>query len=188
MTRRVVKLPLKDRDFGCELAGNEIGPAEASRLCPYGQSGDLLWVRETFQYESRTEEYEWDIKKCRIVYRATEPNAGPWVDADDKIREAWRPSIHMPRWASRITLLIEDVRVERLQEISETDAMTEGVPFTELPQGQDKPDPLHRAQFADLWESIHGPDSWAANPWVWRIQFRPILKNVDDYKPQDIAA
>ncbi len=86
----------------------------------------------------------------------------------------WRPSIHMPRWASRITLEITDIRVERLQEISYADAMAEGVPFTELPPGQGRPDPLHRAKFADLWESINGPGSWEANPWVWVIEFKRV--------------
>ena len=94
--------------------------------------------------------------------------------------ERWTPSIHMPRWASRITLEITSVRVERLQAISEADAVAEGV--TAVSSGgvtlftttgvncfQTAKD-----AYAALWESINGPDSWGANPWVWRISFKVI--------------
>ena len=99
----------------------------------------------------------------------------------------WRPSIHMPRWASRITLEITDIRVERLQEISEDDAKAEGVEPWVIGDGWREyglpPDveaagthPLRSARdsFASLWESINGPGSWKANPWVWVIEFRRV--------------
>ena len=185
MTRRVVKLPLKDRDFGCELAGNEIGPAGASRLCPHGQAGDLLWCRES----------HWRFTGCAEGGKAwpgfIDSPTGSAYDArcyDDYAQigaarmsaaVVRMPSIHMPRWASRLTLLIEDVRVERLQEISEADAIAEGAePVLVPPDGGSCP---HRQGFLELWESLHGSDSWPANPFVWRIQFRPILQNVDAY-------
>lgn len=90
-----------------------------------------------------------------------------------------RPSIHMPRWASRILLDVVDIRVERLRDISIEDAMREGVPYTEL--NNSRPDELHRGQFADLWDKINGKPrkdgvdiSWAANPWVWVVEFRKV--------------
>jgi hypothetical protein len=88
----------------------------------------------------------------------------------------WTPSIHMPRWASRLTLRITDVRVQRLQEISEADARAEGAPLELrlLDSVRLGATASHTGGFERLWESIHGPDSWAANPWVWVIEFRRI--------------
>jgi hypothetical protein len=88
----------------------------------------------------------------------------------------WRPSIHMPRWASRITLKITDVRVERLQDITEDDARAEGCKETHLYND------LYftaYAQFGELWGSINGPGSWDENPWVWALEFEVIKQNVD---------
>ena len=93
--------------------------------------------------------------------------------ADDETgwQHGWKPSIHMPRWASRLTLEITDVRVERLNEISEEDAIAEGVSVDGVgnPGG---PMRVHQRAFKILWNQINGPDSWAANPWVWAITFR----------------
>lgn len=114
--------------------------------CPYGQLGDRLWVRET-----------WGACAGSPVYRADDNATCP-----DGGR--WKPSIHMPRWASRITLEVTGVRVERLQDISEEDAIAEGVP-------EQRGDPW---AFQCLWDSINGARercSWAANPWVWAITF-----------------
>lgn len=133
--------------------------------CPFGAVGDRIWVRETFG-------------DCgdRLVYRA---------DTDDGAKckvKRWTPSIHMPRWASRILLEITDVRVERLSSISEEDAQVEGVP----PAGDLLPDypdtyltpagdfATAKVAFQRLWESIYGDDSWQANPFVWVITFRRI--------------
>jgi len=79
----------------------------------------------------------------------------------------WKPSIHMPRWASRINLEVVSVRVERLQNISEDDALAEGITLVE--RGTSPVD-----QFKKLWESINGPGSWEANPWVWVVEFKRI--------------
>ena len=131
-------------------ADGDIGPR-----CPYGQPGDRLWVRETWQTA-------WS--KYGVIYRA---------DADDDShlpkegRMAWRPSIYMPRNLSRITLEITAVRVERLQEINRGDAMEEGCPFQNLATGDDP-----RQWYADLWQQINGPGSWDANPWVWVLEFQ----------------
>jgi len=104
-------------------------------------------------------------------------SAPVWYAADGRADEGWgktRVSIHMPRWASRLTLKITDVRVERLQDISEADAKAEGAPqlwttgdgdFYEDTRGN------HLTGYAGVWEHINGPGSWAANPWVWAVSF-----------------
>lgn len=129
----------------CDAAANP----DDVRRCPYGQPGDRLWVREAW---ARTRVFGAEM----VVYREGDNRTdygGPW-----------KPSIHMPRWASRITLEITSVRVERLQDISEADAIAEGV-YT------DPASPAYDA-YAQLWDEINGPGSWAANPWVWVLEFR----------------
>lgn len=128
--------------------------------CPFGKVGERIWVRETFG------EF-WGGYKYRATY-----------DHPDLAEGNWKPSIHMPRKASRITLEITDVRVERLVEISEADAYAEGVtipPHHAFASGGN-PELRNEARvaFTALWESINGPDSWAANPWLWVISFRRI--------------
>ena len=88
----------------------------------------------------------------------------------------WRPSIHMPRWASRLTLEITEIRVQRLQEISEEDAKAEGCQAWEYrnPTTDDDDFATSRDEFIDLWRSINGPRSWAANPWVWCVSFKKV--------------
>lgn len=134
-------------------------------FCPYGQPGDRLWVRETWAQHPQS--------ASTVFYRATveaEPGFPVWDGP-------WRPSIHMPRSASRITLEITGVRVERLQDISEADAVAEGVMSVqcndlgaEVPYYRSlfEPSGLYRL----LWESINGPGSWDANPWVWVVEFK----------------
>jgi len=132
-----------------------------SQSCPYGQIGDRLWVRESF------------AKDCDgYVYKAT----CPWWDS----LIGKKPSIHMPRWASRITLEITDVRVERLQAISEWDAVEEGVCETDFYDNAERkvsagaPWSIARLAFADLWQSINGAESWDDNPLVWVISFKRV--------------
>lgn len=130
--------------------------------CPYGQPGDRLWVRETWAPTVCTgvchHAFEdIDPKKSEIKFKA---------DADSNtVIGRWRPSIHMPRWASRILLEITDVRVERLLEISEADAQSEGPP---------KNFSSWRDNFCALWQQINGYGSWDANPWVWAIEFKRV--------------
>ena len=142
--------PLIPLDDSVEPYGREIA-------CPYGKPGDRLWVRETWHDASSS------LHSCAL-YRA---------DGIDLHWDKWTPSIHMPRWASRITLEITSVRVERLQEISEADAQAEG--WTRRPEVSTDPQ-VHkeaaRDWFMGLWESINGPGSWDTNPWVWVIEFR----------------
>lgn len=136
--------------------------------CPYGKPGDKLWVRETFCH--RDPEYH--------------PERGYWYAATDDVDDPrWTPSIHMPRRASRITLNVTNVRVERLQDISEEDAKAEGVrPFLEThdrfsPEqridGDSVTEKPHRTAFVCLWDEINGDRAlFASNPWVWVVEFK----------------
>lgn len=130
---------------------------------PFGQPGDHLWVRET-----------WRGVKGNIEYRADNPPNSLIPPFDPR----FKPSIHMPRWASRITLEVESVRVERLQEISEADARAEGLEWVSPTFGisglADSWNIDPRASYQALWESINGPGSWEANPYVWIVTFRRI--------------
>lgn len=133
--------------------------------CPYGQPGDLLWVRETVWIES----------DGTPVYRAD----GEFLDGWTQRGLRWRPSIHMPRWASRLTLRVTGVRVQRLQEISCADAACEGMGFHGC-MGIPGDKEWLRMHFQQLWEDINGVESWGANPWVWVIEFEPTRANVDE--------
>lgn len=132
--------------------------------CPYGGSGDRLWVRETFG-ECNAADQDGQL----LVYRADYDD----ITAKECYGGLWHPSIHMPRTASRITLEVTGVRVERLQEITPRDAEAEGI------SKPDHGDHLsHRwcavESYRALWEEINGPGSWDANPWVWIIEFKRI--------------
>lgn len=135
------------------------------RPCPHGQPGDLLYVRETWSAYGAFAAYG----TGRVSYRADEDQQPQGLP--------WKPSIHMPRWASRLTLRITDVRVERLNEISEADAEAEGAePILVPPDGGSDP---HAQGFCELWNSINGPEAWDKNPWVWVVCFEVIHANVD---------
>ncbi|ASE84350.1 TPA: morphogenetic protein [Citrobacter koseri] len=146
-------------------------------VCPFGQPGDCLWVRETFQGPLVSEElfeeyraYPEKFETPQYCEYAADGGAKPeYCDLDDNLRHGWRPSIHMPRWASRILLEITDVRVERLKSISDGDAIREGCSATDMKSGDCVAD-----VFARLWKSIYGKESWQANPYVWVIEFRRI--------------
>ncbi len=149
---------------------------DSSWIRPFAK-GQRLWVRENWAW------YPLDHDPSCVIYRA---DYAPDAPAPAEFGK-WLPSIHMPRWASRITLEVTDVRAEKLQEISEQDALSEGIesaggffgcqcwrdymePNPELSSFPD--DPV--GSFASLWESIHGPESWNRNPWVWAIEFRRV--------------
>ena len=129
--------------------------------CPFGPVGRKLWVKETFCTAGAPGDFD------AIQYRADE----------DCITTTWKPSIFMPRWASRITLEVTGVRVERLQEINEKDAKAEGVTQCEggywnYIAGEPYNGMSARTSYSTLWESINGNGSWELNPWVWVIEFR----------------
>lgn len=183
-----------------------IDMCEIPYKCPYGKKGDRLWVRETWYCDhvferdydktgrlslySLTEkecENEWRGKNDEHMYfKADTPSgdfqkAGYWAEPGSH----WKPSIHMPRWASRINLEITNVRVERLQDISEEDAKAEGIKrqtpehngpmkYTiNLDYGSFN-QPTAKECFKGLWENINGEDSWDQNPWVWVIEFKRV--------------
>lgn len=146
--------------------------------CPFGAVGDRIWVRETFQGPL----FDFDLMDsyCKdptpferpefCVYKADGAPAPEFYDADDELHCRWRPSIHMPRWASRILLEITNVRVERLQEITLGDICKEiGCGLYDF-----RPATHGFQAWEELWQSIYGEDSWKANPWVWVIEFKRV--------------
>nr|WP_041930735.1 hypothetical protein [Pantoea ananatis] len=163
--------------------------------CPFGAVGDRLWVRETFRVHSRATDV------ATLVYKASEQQS--WTQQVHRVPiekcnkpaviDTWTPSVHMPRWASRITLEITGVRVERLNSISHRDACREGL-FREEYNWRENEFPLDdiayrtssaaktryscpKRCFQELWQSIYGVDSWQANPWVWVIEFKRVEVN-----------
>ena len=151
--------------------------------CPYGRPGDRLWVRETWQHSNfPLGPYD---ESCTVFYRADyldDPHGPDGEKSNEGKYRKWVPSIHMFRSASRILLEITAVRVERLQDISEADAISEGCyksprfPQSGLWTADDRSftgsGPIGCYRW--LWESINGPGSWDANPWVWVIEFRSV--------------
>lgn len=167
-----------------------MNPVITAIPCPFGQQGDRIWVRETWATLGNEDGccVDWNDNLCKgdeksaaRIYRASceqrPGDYGLWSIPDDadwkphtdnqKFEGAWRPSIHMPRWASRILLEITDVRVERLNSITESDAEAEGVTDTGFGD-------LLVDGFRYLWKSIYGDGSWQANPWVWVIEFKRV--------------
>lgn len=168
---------------GVELARTKSGVTGIR--CPYGDRGDRLWVRETwginhFEYcrpapipKARPA----DVEDQHLVYFATED------DCEIRNEMPKCPAIHMPRWASRITLEVTEVRIERLNDISADDAEAEGlwrgrarrhlfwqnVSECRLFEGRS-----HKRAFAELWDSVNGEGAWAADPWVWVVSFRHV--------------
>lgn len=170
ITRRVIKrMPRYDDVDGVIWYEDMYGDwHEMSKICPYGQPGDRLWVRETMKVDDRL---GWHYSADgAIVYCKPEHESDMIIWAHHKETEHC-PSIHMPRWASRITLEVTGVRVERLQEISEMDAVKEGIKFERMVGVK-----YHRYQFRELWDKINGERgySWESNPWIWRVEFKKI--------------
>lgn len=176
-TRRVVKpQPVWVASPGVPFKTQDADPKGIIR-CPHGAPGDRLWGKETWGMQRHGDVTDWFRDSLRgddwlsdfweVQYRAE------WGPCQEGC--FWRPSIYMPRWASRLTLEIEAVRVERLQEISEEDAMAEGWdPQWRANEIVDQYRPL--LWYGSLWCDINGPASWDANPWVWVIQFRRIIE------------
>ncbi|EIW8612700.1 TPA: morphogenetic protein [Klebsiella pneumoniae] len=185
-TRRIIK-PQPEATLSGSLSGKWLSrPLNGLLLpkiediaihCPFGVVGDRIWVRETFQ--GPLFDYDLMDSYCKdptpfekpkfCVYKADGVPAPEFYDADDELHCCWRPSIHMPRWASRILLEITNVRVERLKSISDGDAIREGCSTADMKSGDCVAD-----VFARLWASIYGDESWNSNPWVWVIEFKRI--------------
>lgn len=137
---------------------------DAPMICPHGLVGMRLWVRETWRQAFAKTSFS-----NGFVYKADAPRALGMDEYSDRHR--WTPSIHMPREASRITLEITDVRVQRLQDMTTEDHIAEGL-STNLREHDAVMD--LRDQWVALWESIYGAGSWATNPWVWAITFKRV--------------
>lgn len=143
------------------------GQIIAARVCcPYGVPGDRLWIRESWSCADPKREAEYPAAgEQDVYYRATE-------SYPDQLR--WRPSIHMPRWASRLILELTDVRVERLQEISEEDAKAEGVTLVCMKGWEESR--KYRIRFHEVWDELNAKRGfgWARNPWVWILTFKRV--------------
>ncbi len=183
VTRRVVKpqpdflgsmvdpnTPFKTLDAGLH----------ARITCPYGEPGDRLWVREAWAADAQVD---------AIAPSDLSQGEPIWYPADLSVRQTGcsmiskgrvRPSIHMPRWACRILLEITAVRVERLQDISEEQALAEGVRGEPCDHARQACADIGcwgdtaKGAFGFLWESLNGEGSWAANPWVWVVEFKRV--------------
>lgn len=173
---------------------------ELAELCPYGKPGDRLWVRESWCQKFKEDGSGWvynlegNLDSSCVHYRAdgyqvlaTDGDGFQRWNKDGTEASPWNPSIHMPRWASRIKLEIVSVRVERLNDISGDDAFAEGVPCSGYaehdwdddgcPTPTAKRHALALEEYEALWEFINGEGSWAENPWVWVIEFRRVDDN-----------
>ncbi|MFT3987238.1 hypothetical protein [Aestuariivirga sp.] len=178
-TRRVVDMPPMTfdaifNDDGVWYAGDALTGHRYAKLPVRYRTGDRLWVRERFTIVPATA-----YRMSAGVQQTINPNDPDWAaiyaEGWDRSIPQWKPSIHMPRWASRITLVVTEVRVQRLQEIGEEDAKAEGAEMVLLMEewvgGSTE---KFRRGFRKLWESIHGPGAWEANPWVAAISFERV--------------
>ncbi|EPX7615496.1 hypothetical protein [Enterobacter roggenkampii] len=213
-TRRIMKVQPDTPEFGLRRIiessiANEIGmyfwsqedargiKARSKQFsCPFGDVGDRIWVRETWAEAGAGAP---DLKLYRANYPEHFPTHYENVPPVDEIR--WTPSIHMPRWASRLTLEITGVRVERLDKISEEDAISEGMQGVICPSCKGDPDysttqydpdslaavdeipcqscESNRSKFFALWDSIYGEANHCMGDWVWVIEFK-VVPNVQD--------
>ncbi|PKH24758.1 hypothetical protein CIG19_07000 [Enterobacterales bacterium CwR94] len=196
-TRRIMKSrvfsPGQDNHEGCfgfDVSSNHLhgfqvlGMSDLSQHCPFGQVGDQLWVRETWRgpvlppelledYAKRPEKFK-DAQWCQYLADQRQLTAAQ-ADLEDV---GWQTAIHMPRWASRIDLLIRSIRVERLQDISDDDVTAEGIGSTThfLNHFFTLPGETLSAQmsYKKHWEKVYGANSWNVNPWVWVIEFEKV--------------
>lgn len=197
MTRRIVKIQPTFNEFNIEphdsrgfVQKKQVGvnpdkfEVIQQWLCPFGNIGDILWVRETYCFVSL--EHAHDLlegvkDRNQIIYKASVHD--DWMKyAKEKYGYKWKPCIHMPKEACRLFVEITNIRIERLQEIGEQDAVKEGISnnvtkyYDYLREDFITESAYH--SFFTLWESINGANSWENNPWVWVIEFKQVLKPV----------
>ncbi|RCS70138.1 ASCH domain-containing protein [Vibrio casei] len=180
VTRRPIKMPMRDRDIGCELSPREVSAEIDNGLflnSPYC-IGDLIWVRETFCYSINEDGSTIDSngnpclsRDSELFYRASPING---LDA------TWTPSIHMPKSASRLTLRVTDVRIERVQDITEEQAKAEGAFCSNVNEFHNAASPSYCRAFKNIWNSIYS--NWDENPYVWVVEFEVAHKNVDEVR------
>lgn len=207
-TRRVIVnvgadncIPLQKQSKTKDGIYTHVMDAPVYGLCPFGQPGDRLWVRETWSDVNlegapalayRADDEVYDLMEDESLLdedgafnyqdpRVSKYHFAAWYsDLISGIEGNWRPAIHMPRWASRITLEITGVRVERLNTISEEDARAEGVEkmhggfWRHYQPGWTQHQLSARGSFVTLWKSIYGEESWNSNQWVWVVEFRRV--------------
>lgn len=163
--------------------------------CPFGAVGDRIWVREAYRFPASLDDVSpTGVGEMAVATGYRKPWAPTFYEFTGTFSDGWkgfetppkvsnagklRPSIHMPRWASRILLEITDVRVERLNAISQEDAQAEGMELTGWRPTYSDPDSGGEVMtpydnFAELWSSIYGAENWQANPWVWVIEFKRV--------------
>lgn len=161
-----------------DIAGHK-DPVMFTVKCPYGQPGDILWVRETWYYENHMYDPNEGAALHRYVYRADYPDYPVSIGVGE---HGWRPSIHMPREAARLYLQVKNIRVERLQELAEEDARAEGVNeretrlITNCTVRAVSPYVCYSNAFANLWDKINAKRGygWETNPWPWVIEFQRV--------------
>lgn len=183
-TRRVIK-PQPDDDGGIDGC-NTVYDHNIGEFCPHGQVGDHLWCRETWALSLEGKDIpphynRLFLYKAGSDLRLIDPSHYEWFDLKEKRGYGWRPSIHMPRWAARITLEITDIRAQRLQQINLEDVKAEGIAGYTFARGclsNNPPDP--RWRFIELWDSINAKRGygWASNAWVWVISFKGVSADV----------
>ncbi len=162
-------------NYGQDIYGKPVTKHFVSSHCPYGQPGDRLWVREAWRADAQVN---------TIAPRELSHGEPIQYPADGATRQTGcsmitpgktRPSIHMPRWVSRTLLEITDVRVERLQDISEAQALDEGVMSCEADIDPDGIGYSPLELFGGLWTMINGDGSWQSNPWVWVVELKRLI-------------
>lgn len=175
VTRRIVKPQPKVEPHHEPIVNAAWQAGFVDVRCPYGEIGDRLWVRETFAGERQEQVGTGAVRWLHVEYRAD----GEYGPSAEEMGDAprWRPSIHMPRCLSRITLEVTDVRVERLQDITAADIRAEGVDEWSVGEllGRQVVDTPLRNLWCICWDAINGDRTpWSSNPWVWRVAFKRI--------------
>lgn len=153
----------------------------------FGMHGDLLWTKETLRLAEPVG-WRYDADRTPITMPADDPRVPQmigWAHHNDK---AVCVSIHQPQWASRMTLLLTEVRMQRLHDITEADALAEGIRkigswygAPGVAETWNRECCCPRVAYFELWKALHGEDSYKANPWVWALSFTPYLQHVDAY-------
>jgi hypothetical protein len=182
-TRRIVK-PQPPEGSDVPVVGSYgvdwdyFGARTPASRNPYGSPGDRLWVRET--WGPRIEDGKPHEVQRYVKYRAAFADDSPPDDGMDwhTYESRWRSPIFMPRWASRLTLELTEVRAQRIQQTSHEDALAEGIMATKWATApldlREQRLTLAQLAYSHLWDEINGKGSWASNPWVWAITFRRV--------------
>lgn len=191
-TRRTAWHPVKPKMIECRHGYDTCQTCDAPRPTSWQRvkPGDRLWVRERMSRVAEAWQYEAD--KTAVTLPAGHPSVSTMIAWAHHYERDYCPSIHMPRWASRLTLVVSVVKIERLQDISEADAIAEGIrqlrdgsgtwAGREGPGSLVTPWPTAKEAFSDLWDQLHGAGAWGSNSEIVAIAFRPHLSNIDALK------